>query len=99
MTFIKTSVQYEKPKFDIGIGTHGKANKGKPREPLRTFKEMAEELGMKPGALASAMRNSTLETPKPIGHTHNSMNSATYYQPSALRAWWKAECEARTAKP
>ena len=58
-----------------------------PRQPLRTFKELADEYGLTVAELRSRAAHGCIPFPRPfIKSTH----SGPYYRPSEVRAWWEA---------
>ena len=58
-----------------------------PRQPLRTFKELADEYGLTVAELRSRAAHGCIPFPRPfIKSTH----SGSYYRPSEVRAWWEA---------
>ena len=58
-----------------------------PRQPLRTFKELADEYGLTVAELKSRAAHGCIPFPRPfIKSTH----SGSYYRPSEVRAWWEA---------
>ena len=59
-----------------------------PRKPLRTFIEMAEEFGVPPAALRQLLWRKS--GPKPeLKHVGNFVHSNVWYEPVAMRKWWK----------
>ena len=63
------------------------------REPLRTFKELAAELGLTANQLAGRFSTSPVAPPKPVWEALGKSRQS-YYQPSAVRAWWAAHQQA-----
>jgi hypothetical protein len=61
-----------------------------PRAPLRTFIEMAEELGITEGLLKSNLGRSK-DAPKPVLVSKNvRRGSNSWYDPVEMRRWWKS---------
>jgi hypothetical protein len=65
------------------------ANVGKPaRQPLRTFKEFAEEFGVSEAFLRGALKDEN--APKPaLVHSNTRTNKNSWYQVGEMRNWWK----------
>jgi hypothetical protein len=62
----------------------------KPRKPLRTFKEMAEEFGITELLLRSKLLHSK-GAPKPVFVSKNSRTcSNRWYNHAEMRRWWKS---------
>lgn len=62
----------------------------KPRKPLRTFKEMAEEFGITEGLLKSRLQRSE-NAPKPVlVHKNARRCSNSWYNHAEMRRWWKS---------
>jgi hypothetical protein len=58
------------------------------RPPLRTLREMAEELGVSAQRLNFCLKHSTCSPPAPVlKHANRPRN--TWYDPVEMRAWWK----------
>ena len=60
---------------------------GKSRKPLRTFRELAEELGLAAGQLRQAMATSKIPAPQPVMKAQGSVRN-TWYDPTEVRKWW-----------
>ena len=58
-----------------------------PRQPLRTFKELADEYGLTVAELRSRAAHGCIPFPRPF---IKSTYSGSYYRPSEVRAWWEA---------
>jgi hypothetical protein len=61
-----------------------------PRKPLRSFKELADELGVTHQVLQGALRAADAPQPllsKPSGKTRRD----TWYDPDQFRAWWRSK--------
>lgn len=63
------------------------------REPLRTFKELAVELGLTASQLSGRFSTSPVAPPKPV-YPALGKSRQSYYLPSAVRAWWVAHQQA-----
>jgi hypothetical protein len=62
----------------------------KPRKPLRTFKEMAEEFGITELLLRSKLQHSK-NAPKPVlVHKNVRTCSNSWYNHAEMRRWWKS---------
>jgi hypothetical protein len=74
--------------------------KGQKREPLRSFVELAAELGITANALRGHLAQTKLERPRPQ-LKNKRKGSVSWYLPSEFRAWWAAHCEliGRPASP
>jgi len=71
------------------LAGRGRHSKRKALPPLRTFQEMAEEVGITPASLKSLMAHSVVETPKPRIVSHSCLSvSKRYYDPKQMREWW-----------
>ena len=64
------------------------------KPPLRTVTELATEFGISQKCLSNLMRFSTTQPPEPQLR-HRGKTSATWYEPVAMRAWWKRELAAK----
>jgi hypothetical protein len=62
------------------------------REPLRTFVEIAQELGLSVSELRGHVAQTKLEAPKPEFVKRNT-RQASWYRPSIFRQWWEAHCK------
>jgi hypothetical protein len=62
----------------------------KPRKPLRSFKEMAEEFGITEEILRGRLQHSE-NAPKPV-FVHKNARSCSnrWYDPAEMRRWWKS---------
>lgn len=59
------------------------------RKPLRTIAELAEELGIDKRRLGRLM--SERGGPAPVfRHANPHTRTSTWYEPEAVRAWWKS---------
>ena len=67
------------------------ARAGKPKRPPRTVTEMADEFGITRNQLTYRLSASKVTPPTSFktGSTHKN----TWYDPVALRAWWKLDNE------
>jgi len=65
----------------------------KPRPPLKTFDEMAQEFGVTPHKLRAALAHSETTPPSPLFKYAKPKSGKgkgnTWYSPDPLRAWWK----------
>ena len=59
--------------------------KGISRKPLRTFKELCDELGVS----MSVMRGKLASCPNAPKPELKFYTKGSYYEPEAFRAWWK----------
>ena len=66
-----------------GSSTSGK----KSGKPLRTFKEMADEFGVKPNALSTLI--GARGGPRPVMKAGTVIHQ-TWYEPAVIRQWWKS---------
>lgn len=57
------------------------------REPLRTFNELATDLGLTPAQLRGHFSTSRLPSPEPEFSAHG-RRPQSYYRPSEVHAWW-----------
>lgn len=64
------------------------------REPLKTFIEMADELGVSLAELRGHIAQTKLEAPKPEFVKRN-RHQVSWYRPSIFREWWSAHCSMR----
>lgn len=79
-------------KHSIGVDIRNQKLSPKARPPLRTIKEMAEELSTTPHSLAVLMSQDP-NGPRPNLKFHGRTaghGSNTWYEPGAVRKWWKA---------
>ncbi len=60
---------------------------GEARKPLRTFKELAQEFGLKRAVLTGYLSHHN--GPKPIFNTNNCSARNSWYDPDEMRKWWK----------
>jgi hypothetical protein len=72
--------------------TYNKPEK-KPRKPLRTTKEMAEEFGVSFLILRSKM--ASCGSPPGVYHHTSRATSNVYHDPDVLRQWWRSINEPR----
>lgn len=73
---------------------------GVPRPPLRTIGEMAEEFGLPKQTLAKAIAADPAAPRRELRHVSSGDGlSADWYEPRALRRWWKARQEATSKEP
>ena len=63
------------------------------REPLKTFIEIAADLGLSVSQLRGHIAQTKLEAPKPEFVKKNG-RQASWYRPSIMRQWWEAHCAA-----
>lgn len=63
------------------------------REPLKTFIEIAADLGLSVGELRGHVAQTKLEAPKPEFVKKNG-RQASWYRPSIFRQWWDDHCKA-----
>lgn len=71
-------------------------NANGPRKPLRTVQEMADEFGVTRNKLSILIRLNN--GPKPELKTGVASQKATWYEPRALRSWWKSMPPEKKAK-
>ena len=73
--------------FKETLGEHAKRVKEHGRNPpLRTFKELCEELGVPQRTMMGKLK---LEgAPKPAMRQATSRGNASWYEPKAFKAWW-----------
>jgi hypothetical protein len=64
----------------------------KPLPPLRTFRELAEELGVPEGRLKGMLNGDGAPKPRISHRCGNTYRS--YYEPAEFRAWWRARITA-----
>lgn len=60
--------------------------RGSGRPPLRTLKELADDLGVAPQRLAALLR--WRDGPSAVRHTASLATRNAWYDPRAVRAWW-----------
>lgn len=69
------------------------------RPPLRSFKELADDLGVTTNKLRTAIARAKIPPPKPVFVLNgNNTIGNTWYEPKAFIAWWKAEQELKEKK-
>lgn len=74
-------------KYDITDGRKFFANRGRPRAPLRTITEMADEFGVSVGTLVALLRQRNGPS-SVIQHKNKRSTGNTWYRPDELRQWW-----------
>lgn len=64
------------------------------REPLKTFVEVAAELGLSVSQLRGHISQTKVEAPKPefVKKNHGQVS---WYRSSIMRQWWEAHCAAQ----
>lgn len=71
----------------------GKSRDGKRRAPLRSLRELADELGVTISEIQLAMARCAKDkkqVPQPaIKHTGTFVSGNTYYNPAEVKSWWK----------
>lgn len=63
------------------------------RKPLRTFKEMCEELGVNEHSMKQYFRRAN--APKPRLKSYGTRVKNSWYDPQEFRRWWRQVCEER----
>lgn len=58
--------------------------------PCKLFTELAEELGMSQQKLLGHVRCSAIPFPEPEPELKNNQRRRAWYNPTKVRAWWKA---------
>jgi hypothetical protein len=76
--------------FTMGLGEQRKQNALTSRKPLRTAREMAEELGLTRQTLAAYIGHYDGPAPVFISGTSRNRNKNTWYDPEKIRDWWEA---------
>lgn len=79
-------------------GFFQRVKNGGARKPLRNVGDFADEFGVARKSLTT-MLNRSLDAPKPLfktGGGKGSSPSNTWYDPEAVRAWWKSRTEKKT---
>lgn len=72
------------------MGDHWKRlRNGGARKPLRSIRELAEELGVKPKSLAAIMAKNNGPKGRYRTGTGATGGKNTWYDPEEVRAWWK----------
>jgi hypothetical protein len=61
----------------------------KPKGPLRTFNEIASEFNLHPSVLRHIMGTANVRPPQPFSNYKCATSEKTYYELSAMRAWWR----------
>lgn len=67
---------------------------GRTKKPLRTFKELAVEFDISVNWLTRSLARSTIKVPEPVLRNR----AGFWYDPAAMRAWWKAHNESLDVK-
>lgn len=74
-------------KFTESLGDFTRrVHNGGRRKPLRTFKELCEELGVSMGQMKAYLRRP--DAPTPAIYRHGQIKN-TWYKPEEFRAWFK----------
>jgi hypothetical protein len=82
--------------FDETLKQFGtRVRSGGTRKPLRSLRELAEEFGVKWQSLHAAMHHDP-DGPKSCYSTGNKGVKNTWFDPDAVRKWWKERKEKQT---
>lgn len=71
------------------------ARKGVPRPPLRSLKELSQELGVSVNTLVGKLNLKGAPKPKLSKRLGNMSYSVAYYEPKEFRAWWASLAEGK----